>query len=70
MLSPPWTASSSEKVVYVEGPVGFIYLERETDTDMYQAVFERLRDTASNPQESIGLVARSAARLSAVVLNP
>jgi transcriptional regulator with XRE-family HTH domain len=49
---------SVPSVVYVEGLVGWIYLERPQDIDRYQQVFEHLRTVASSPQESIELVAR------------
>jgi Domain of unknown function (DUF5753) len=49
---------SVPSVVYVEGLVGWIYLERPQDIDRYQQVFEYLRTVASSPQESIELLAR------------
>jgi transcriptional regulator with XRE-family HTH domain len=45
-------------VVYVEGLVGFMYLEKPTDIDRYQAVFRRLLDQALTPQQSVELVSR------------
>lgn len=53
-------AGSVPSVVYVEGLVGWIYLERPQDIDRYQQVFEHLRTVASSPQESIELLARVA----------
>lgn len=44
-------------VVYVEGLVGFLYLERPQDIARYDQVFDRLRHIALNPQESIELIA-------------
>jgi hypothetical protein len=44
-------------IVYVEGLVGQIYLERPQDADRYSQIFERLRTIALNPQESMDLVA-------------
>ncbi len=44
-------------IVYVEGLVGQIYLERPQDADRYRQIFERLCTMALNPQESIDLVA-------------
>jgi transcriptional regulator with XRE-family HTH domain len=44
-------------VVYVEGLVGWIYVERPQDVGRYRQVFERLCDIALTPQESIELVA-------------
>jgi transcriptional regulator with XRE-family HTH domain len=43
-------------VVYVEGLVGWIFLERSEDLDRYRRVFQRLSDIALNPEESIALV--------------
>lgn len=45
-------------VVYVEGLVGWIYVERPQDIDRYQQVFEHLRTVALSPQDSIKLLAR------------
>jgi transcriptional regulator with XRE-family HTH domain len=49
---------SVSSVVYVEGLVGWIYVERPPDVDRYQQVFEHLRAVASSPRESIELIAR------------
>ena len=48
---------SAPGVVYVEGLVGWIYLERPQDIDRYQQVFEHLRTVALSPQDSIQLMA-------------
>jgi transcriptional regulator with XRE-family HTH domain len=48
-------------VVYVEGLVGWIYIERPQDIARYEQVFDRLLDSALNPQESIELIAKVAA---------
>ena len=53
---------STSSVVYVEGLVGWIYIERPQDIDRYQQVFEHLRTVALTPQESIELLARIGAR--------
>lgn len=50
--------SSVPDVVYVEGLVGFIYLDRAQDVARYEEVFERLAEIALNPQESIELIAQ------------
>ncbi len=52
---------SASNVVYVEGIVGWLYLERQQDLDRYYLVFKRLCDMALNPQESIELIAEIAA---------
>jgi transcriptional regulator with XRE-family HTH domain len=51
-------AGSVPSVVYVEGLVGWIYVERPQDIDRYQQVFEHLRTVALSPQESMQLLAR------------
>jgi transcriptional regulator with XRE-family HTH domain len=43
-------------VVFVEGLVGRIYLERAQDVARYNDVFERLSEIALSPQESIELM--------------
>jgi hypothetical protein len=49
-------AGSLASVVYVEGLVGWIYVERPPDVARYQHVFEYLRDISLSPQESIELM--------------
>jgi len=53
-------AGSVASVVYVEGLVGWIYLDRPQDIDRYQQVFMHLREKALSPQESIKLIAEIA----------
>lgn len=48
-------------VVYVEGLVGFLYLERPQDIARYEQVFDRLRHIALSPRESIELIAKVSA---------
>jgi transcriptional regulator with XRE-family HTH domain len=45
-------------VVYVEGLVGQIYIERPQDVQRYIQVFDRLRSLALDHEESIGLLQR------------
>jgi transcriptional regulator with XRE-family HTH domain len=52
---------SAPDVVYVEGLVGWLYLERQQELDRYHEVFERLRKQALSPRESIELIAEIAA---------
>lgn len=47
-------------VVYVEGLVGWIYLERPQDITRYEYVFERLKASALSPRESTDLIAEVA----------
>lgn len=53
---------SGSNLVYVEGLVGWLYLERQQDLDRYALVFERLCVIALNPKESIEMIARIAAQ--------
>jgi transcriptional regulator with XRE-family HTH domain len=46
-------------VVYVEGLIGFMYLERPQDISRYQVVFEHLGTQALTPRESIELISRT-----------
>ena len=48
-------------VVYVEGLVGNVYLERPPDVERYRQVFSRLRTIALNEPDSISLITRLAA---------
>jgi len=43
-------------VVYVEGLVGNIYVEKAQDLEMYRGVFDRLVEQALDPQDSIDLI--------------
>jgi transcriptional regulator with XRE-family HTH domain len=49
---------SVRDVVYVEGLVGYIYIDRDQDVARYREVFERLTEIALTPQESIELIAQ------------
>lgn len=48
----------ASSVVYVEGLVGYIYLDQPKDIARYKEVFECLSDVALSPQDSIGLIAQ------------
>jgi hypothetical protein len=50
--------ASQSPIVYVEGLVGRIYLERQDDLDRYFATVELLRSLALSPQDSARLVAK------------
>jgi transcriptional regulator with XRE-family HTH domain len=58
-------AGSLASVVYVEGLVGWIYVERLPDVARYQHVFEYLHDISLNPKESIELMMGVAQDISA-----
>jgi transcriptional regulator with XRE-family HTH domain len=45
-------------IVYVEGLVGSIYLERPEEVERYRGVFERLQEIALSPKDTIDAVAR------------
>jgi transcriptional regulator with XRE-family HTH domain len=45
-------------LVYVEGLVGQIYVERPQDVERYMQVFQRLRNIAANPKDSRNLLAK------------
>jgi transcriptional regulator with XRE-family HTH domain len=51
-------AGAAPKVVYVEGLVGYYYLERPPDIDRYQQVFDYLSTLALNPEDSVAMIAR------------
>jgi transcriptional regulator with XRE-family HTH domain len=55
---------STSDVVYVEGLVGWLYLERDSDLERYGKVFGRLSDLALSPQESSEIIADIAAAYS------
>jgi transcriptional regulator with XRE-family HTH domain len=48
-------------VVYVEGPVGNIYLESSADLERYRRMFSRLQTMAKSPEGSLALAAEIAA---------
>jgi hypothetical protein len=49
-------------VVFVEGLVGSIYLERPEELARYQQIFERLQDIALSPKDTIKLITKVRAR--------
>jgi hypothetical protein len=55
-------SNTAPSVVYVEGLVGRIYLDRPQDVARYKIVFERLQETALTPQESIELMSEIGAQ--------
>jgi len=48
----------SSTVVYVEGLSGYMYLERPSDVERYQQVFEILHTMASSPEDSVELITK------------
>jgi transcriptional regulator with XRE-family HTH domain len=45
-------------IIYVEGLSGFMFLERASDVERYQRVFEILCNMALNPQDSVNAIAK------------
>jgi len=45
-------------VVFVEGLVGFLYLERADDLERYHTIFDRLQSIALSPKDTINLIAK------------
>lgn len=58
-------AAPVPSVVYVEGLVGQIYLERPQDVQRYEQIFERLRGISLDPQKTIDLVKKTKTRFHA-----
>jgi transcriptional regulator with XRE-family HTH domain len=54
--------SIAPSVVYVEGLIGNIYLERHADLERYEKSFDRLHSLALSSQDSIELMVEMAAR--------
>jgi transcriptional regulator with XRE-family HTH domain len=50
--------NTAPQVVYVEGLMGYIYLDRAQDISRYAQVLDRLRALAMTPEESAGLIAK------------
>jgi transcriptional regulator with XRE-family HTH domain len=55
-------------LVYVEGLIGFMYLERPQDLARYRGVFEQLQAKALTPQESVELISATGARYGKIAL--
>jgi transcriptional regulator with XRE-family HTH domain len=60
---------TTPSLVYVEGLIGYMYLERPQDLLRYEEVFERLSTIALTPQESVELIAATAARYNREVVH-
>jgi transcriptional regulator with XRE-family HTH domain len=45
-------------VVFVEGLVGFLYLERADDLERYHTIFDRLQSIALSPKDTINLIVK------------
>lgn len=56
-------SGSVPSIVYVEGLVGWIYLERSEDLDRYEKVFTLLSRIALSPGRSIDLIAKVSSRI-------
>ena len=60
--------STTPSLVYVEGLMGLLYLERTQDVSRYVLVFELLRTIALTPEESIELILEMQARHNSAAL--
>jgi hypothetical protein len=58
----------TQSLVYVEGLIGYMYLERPQDVQRYEQVFDRLCDIALSPQESIELISEMTTQYSRAVV--
>ena len=50
--------SPARDVVFVEGLIGSVYLDREYDLDRYHSVFQRLQTIALDPKDTADLIAK------------
>ena len=50
------------RIVYVEGLMGWIFIEKERDVARYEQVLEHLREIALDPKETIDLISKIGAR--------
>jgi hypothetical protein len=57
---------TAAQVVYVEGLMGYIYLDRAQDISRYARVFDRLRAVALTPEGSAQLIAKIRAQYKSV----
>ena len=62
--------SALPSVVYVEGLMGWLYIERSQDISRYVKVFQLLRATALAPKESIRLITEVQAKHNGAALLP
>jgi transcriptional regulator with XRE-family HTH domain len=61
--------ATAPQVVYVEGLMGYIYLDRAQDISRYAQVFDHLRSLALTSEESAGLIAKIRAQYKSVTLS-
>lgn len=57
-------------VVYVEGLIGFIYVERSQDVARYERVFGRLQEIALSPKRSLEAIAKAGKRYGTASAGP
>jgi transcriptional regulator with XRE-family HTH domain len=50
------------RVVYVEGLMGWLFIEKERDVARYEQVLEHLREIALDPKETIDLISKTGAQ--------
>jgi transcriptional regulator with XRE-family HTH domain len=57
-------------VVFVEGLVGSVYLERADDLERYRKIFERLQNMALSPKDTVGAIAKIRTQLKEMAVMP
>ncbi len=60
---------TAPRVVYVEGLMGYIYVDRAQDISRYMQVFDRLQAMALTSQESISLIAKVRVQYESMTLS-
>jgi hypothetical protein len=53
---------AASSLVYVEGLMGFLYIEKPEDINRFREIFEYLHNLALSPQDSVELVTKTRAR--------
>jgi transcriptional regulator with XRE-family HTH domain len=59
---------AASSLVYVEGLMGFLYIERPEDINRFRGIFEYLQSLALNPQDSIELMTKIRAQYNSATL--
>jgi transcriptional regulator with XRE-family HTH domain len=54
------------RVVYVEGLMGWLFIEKERDVARYEQILEHLREIALDPKETIDLISKIGAKYKGV----
>jgi hypothetical protein len=59
---------AASSLVYVEGLMGFLYIERPEDISRFRKIFEYLQNLALNPRDSIELMTKIRAQYNSATL--